>query len=137
AYVNISLSRIGAENSCPCIGSCVLLPTHCACTNKTGGEFAYTAQGLLKGEFLEECVAVSHNPRQHCFYCKDCPLERSKSNGYLEPCKGHLKRKFIKECWRKYGCGKQCGNRLIQQGIACNSQVFFSLPKEKDGVLVL
>ncbi|CAI8602788.1 unnamed protein product [Vicia faba] len=126
AYVNISLSRIGAEDSCPCIGSCVLLSTHCACTDKTGGEFAYTAQGLLKDEFLEECVAISHNPRQHCFYCKDCPLERSKSNGYLEPCKGHLKRKFIKECWRKCGCGKQCGNRLIQRGITCNLQVFFT-----------
>ncbi|KEH42475.1 histone-lysine N-methyltransferase SUVR2-like protein [Medicago truncatula] len=127
AYVNISLSRIGAEDSCSCIGSCVLLSdTHCACTCKTGGEFAYTAQGLIKEEFLEQCIAISHNPQQHCFYCKDCPLERSKSDGCLEPCKGHLKRKFIKECWSKCGCGKQCGNRVIQRGITYNLQVFFT-----------
>lgn len=127
ASVNISLSRIGAEDSCSCIGSCILLSdTHCACTNKTGGKFAYTAQGLIKEEFLEECIAISHNPQQHCFYCKDCPLERSKSDGCLEPCKGHLKRKFIKECWSKCGCGKQCGNRVIQRGITYNLQVFFT-----------
>jgi hypothetical protein len=122
ASVKISLSRIGAEDCCSCIGSCVL-STNCACIDKSGGEVAYTAQGLMKEEFLEECIAINHNPQQHCFYCNDCPLERSKSDGCLEPCKGHLKRKFIKECWSKCGCGKQCGNRVIQRGIAYNLQV--------------
>ncbi|TKY52770.1 Histone-lysine N-methyltransferase SUVR4 [Spatholobus suberectus] len=127
AYVDISLSRIGGEDCCStCIGNCVSLSTPCACAIKTGGEFAYTAQGLLKEEFLEECIAISRNPQQHFFYCKDCPLERSKNDGCLEPCKGHLKRKFIKECWSKCGCGKQCGNRVIQRGITCNLQVFFT-----------
>lgn len=124
AYVNISLSRIGAEYCCStCMGNCVL-STPCACANKTGGEFAFTAHGLLKEEFLEECIATSRNPQQNFFYCKDCPLERYKNDGCLEPCKGHLKRKFIKECWSKCGCGKQCGNRVIQRGITCNLQVF-------------
>lgn len=123
AYVNISLSRIGGQDCCStCIGNCVL-STPCACTNKTGGEFAYTAQGLLKEEFLEECIAISRNPQQHYFYCKDCPLERSKNDSCLEPCKGHLKKKFIKECWSKCGCGKQCSNRVIQRGITYNLQV--------------
>ncbi|KAG4976809.1 hypothetical protein JHK86_036283 [Glycine max] len=126
AYVNISLSRVGSEDCCStCMGNCVL-SSSCACANKTGGEFAYNAQGLLKEEFLEECIAISRNPQQHLFYCKNCPLERSKSDGCLEPCKGHLKRKFIKECWSKCGCGKQCGNRVIQRGITCHLQVFFT-----------
>ncbi|XP_027363541.1 probable inactive histone-lysine N-methyltransferase SUVR2 isoform X2 [Abrus precatorius] len=127
AYVNISLSRIGGKDCCStCMGNCLLPSTSCVCANKTGGEFAYTAQGLLKEEFVEECIAISCNPQQHFFYCKDCPLERSKNGGCLEPCRGHLKRKFIKECWSKCGCGKQCGNRVIQRGITCNLQVFFT-----------
>ncbi|CAJ2651788.1 probable inactive histone-lysine N-methyltransferase SUVR2 isoform X2 [Trifolium pratense] len=125
ACVKISLSRIGAKDCCSCIGSCIL-STNCACIDKTGGGFAYTARGLMKEEFLEECIAISHNPQQHCFYCQDCPLERSKNDGCLEPCKGHLKRKFIKECWSKCGCGKQCANRVIQRGVAYNLQVFFT-----------
>ncbi|XP_020237107.1 probable inactive histone-lysine N-methyltransferase SUVR2 [Cajanus cajan] len=127
AYVCISLSHIGGEDCCStCMGNCILSSTPCACANKTGSGFAYTAQGLLKEELLEECIAISHNPQQNFFYCKDCPLERSKNDGCLEPCKGHLKRKFIKECWSKCGCGKQCGNRVIQRGITCNLQVFFT-----------
>ncbi|KAF7010138.1 hypothetical protein CFC21_024597 [Triticum aestivum] len=47
-----------------------------------------------------------------------CPCARSTG--------GHLARKFIKECWSKCGCGKQCGNRVIQRGITCNLQVFFT-----------
>ncbi|KAL2323398.1 hypothetical protein Fmac_027777 [Flemingia macrophylla] len=125
AFVNISLSRVGVEDCCStCMGNCVLSSTPCACANKTGSGFAYTAQGLLKEELLEECIAISRNPQQ--FYCKDCPLERYKNDDCLEPCKGHLKRKFIKECWRKCGCGKQCGNRVIQRGLTCNLQVFFT-----------
>ncbi|TKY62317.1 Histone-lysine N-methyltransferase SUVR4 [Spatholobus suberectus] len=126
AYVNISLSRIGNEDCCStCMGNCVLSSKPCSCTNKTGGEFAYTTQGLLKEKFLEECIAISRNP-QNYFYCKACPLERSKNDDCLEPCKGHLKRKFIKECWSKCGCGKHCGNRVVQRGITCNVQVFLT-----------
>ncbi|KAK7393359.1 hypothetical protein VNO78_21912 [Psophocarpus tetragonolobus] len=126
AYVNISLSRIGGEDCCfTCMGNCVL-STPCACASKTGGQFAYSSEGLLKEEFLEECMSVCRNPQQNFFYCKNCPLERSKNDSCLEPCKGHLKRKFIKECWSKCGCGKQCGNRVIQRGITCKLQVFFA-----------
>ncbi|KAL2953211.1 hypothetical protein AAZX31_19G153900 [Glycine max] len=126
AYVNISLSRIGNEDCCStCMGNCVLSSNPCSCTNKTGGEFAYTAKGLLKEEFLDECIALSRDP-QNYFYCKACPLERSKNDDCLEPCKGHLKRKFIKECWSKCGCGKHCGNRVVQRGITCKLQVFLT-----------
>lgn len=123
AYVNISLSRIGNKDCCStCMGNCVLSPKPCSCANKSGGEFAYTAQGILREEFLEECIAISRDPQSY-FYCKECPFERSKNDGCLEPCKGHLKRKFIKECWSKCGCGKHCGNRVVQHGITCNLQV--------------
>ncbi|KAK7245323.1 hypothetical protein RIF29_40163 [Crotalaria pallida] len=126
AYVKISLSCIGNDDCCStCMGNCILSSKPCFCANKTGGEFAYTVQGLLKEEFLKECIAISHHP-QHFFYCKDCPLERSMSDGCLEPCKGHLKRKFIKECWSKCGCGKHCGNRVVQRGITCKLEVFLT-----------
>lgn len=123
AYVNISLSRVGSEDCCStCAGNCVLsIP--CACANKTGGEFAYGSRGLLKEQFLNSCIAISRNPQKHFFYCKNCPLDRIKNDGGLEPCKGHLKRKFIKECWSKCGCGKHCGNRVIQRGMTCKLQV--------------
>ncbi|XLR67272.1 hypothetical protein S83_017944 [Arachis hypogaea] len=126
AYVSISLSRIGNEDCCStCIGNCVLSSESCSCANKTGGGFAYTAQGLLKEEFLDECIVISCNPK-NCFYCEDCPVERSKNDDCSEPCKGHLRRKFIKECWSKCGCGKKCGNRVVQRGITCNLQVFLT-----------
>ncbi|KAJ7977181.1 Histone-lysine N-methyltransferase [Quillaja saponaria] len=127
AYVNISLSIIGEEDCCStCLGNCLLSPTPCACAYKTQGGFAYTSEGLVKEEFLEEYIAISHSPQRHLFYCKDCPVERSKNDDCLEPCKGHLKRKFIKECWSKCGCNKHCGNRVVQRGIACNLQVFYT-----------
>ncbi|KAA8550712.1 hypothetical protein F0562_002396 [Nyssa sinensis] len=128
AYVNFSLARIGDENCCStCFGDCLSLPTPCACAHETGGDFAYTAEGLVKEELLEECVSMNRDPQQHClFYCKECPLERSKNDDILEPCKGHLVRKFIKECWWKCGCSKQCGNRVVQRGINRNLQVFMT-----------
>ncbi|OAY83639.1 Histone-lysine N-methyltransferase SUVR4, partial [Ananas comosus] len=51
--------------------------------------------------------------KRHLFYCKDCPLERAKNEVRPDPCKGHPMRKFIKECWSKCGCNKQCGNRVF------------------------
>ncbi|ESW34587.1 hypothetical protein PHAVU_001G164300 [Phaseolus vulgaris] len=126
ACVNFSLSRIGNGDCCStCKGNCVLSSKPCPCTNKTGGEFAFTAQGLLKEAFLDECIAINRDS-QNYFYCKACPFERSKNDDCLEPCKGHLKQKFIKECWSKCGCGKQCGNRVVQRGISCKLQVFLT-----------
>ncbi|KAF7818470.1 putative inactive histone-lysine N-methyltransferase SUVR2 isoform X1 [Senna tora] len=127
AHVNFYLSNIGHEDYCStCLGNCLSSSTPCACANKTGGGYAYTSEGLVKEEFLDECITISRNPQQHQFYCKDCPLERAKNDDCLEPCKGHLKRKFIKECWIKCGCVKQCGNRVVQRGITCNLQVFLT-----------
>ncbi|GMP97077.1 hypothetical protein CsSME_00045470 [Camellia sinensis var. sinensis] len=127
AYVNFSSARIG-ENCCSiCLGDCLSSLTPCACANETGGDFAYTLEGLVKDEFLEECILMNRDPQKHChFYCKECPLERSKNDDIIEPCKGHLVRKFIKECWWKCGCSKQCGNRVVQRGRSCNLQVFMT-----------
>ncbi|CAL5394512.1 unnamed protein product [Camellia sinensis] len=127
AYVNFSLARIG-ENCCSiCLGDCLSSSTPCACANEAGGDFPYTLDGLVKDEFLEECISMNHDPQKHChFYCKECPLERSKNDDIIEPCKGHLVRKFIKECWGKCGGSKQCVNRVVQCGISCTLQVFMT-----------
>lgn len=131
AYMNFSLARIGDNNCCStCCGDCLSLSTPCACAHETGGEFVYTAEGLVKEEFLNECVSMNRKPEKHCqYFCKECPLERSKNEDIIEPCKGHLVRKFIKECWWKCGCSKQCGNRVVQRGITRNLQVFMTETK--------
>ncbi|KAJ1269724.1 hypothetical protein BS78_07G232900 [Paspalum vaginatum] len=128
AAVNISIARIGDEDCCAdCSGNCLSAPLPCACARATGGEFAYTPEGLVKTAFLDECTSVNHFPeKHHRFYCKACPVERSKNEASPGPCKGHLVRKFIKECWSKCGCGMQCGNRVTQRGITSKLQVFFT-----------
>lgn len=125
ACVNFSLARIGDDNSCStCSGDCLSLSTPCACAHVTGGDFAYTKEGLIKEEFLKECISMDRDPKKRCqFFCKDCPLERSKNEDIIEACKGHLMRKFIKECWWKCGCNRQCGNRVVQRGIRHKLQV--------------
>lgn len=126
AYVNFSLARIGDEDCCSdCFGDCLAASIPCACARETGGEFAYTSDGLVKDTFLDECVSMNREPQKHHHvFCRDCPLERSRSKG--GKCKGHLVRKFIKECWSKCGCNMKCRNRTIQRGITCNLQVFFT-----------
>ncbi|KAJ9540242.1 hypothetical protein OSB04_026748 [Centaurea solstitialis] len=126
AYVHFSLARIADDGCCSrCIGDCLSSRVPCACSRETGGEFAYTPQGLLKDEFLEACISMNLEPQNHhLFQCQDCPLERAKNVQNPEPCKGHLLRKFIKECWRKCGCTMECGNRVVQRGPTCKLQVF-------------
>lgn len=128
AFVDVSLARIGDEDCCAdCFGDCVAAAIPCACARETGGEFAYTSDGLLKKKFLDECISMNRDPQKHHhFYCKHCPIERSKNEDMPDPCKGHLVRKFVKECWSKCGCSKQCGNRVVQRGITFNFQVFFT-----------
>ncbi|PKA59421.1 Histone-lysine N-methyltransferase SUVR2 [Apostasia shenzhenica] len=128
AYVNFSLARIGDVDCCQdCFGDCLSTPIPCACTRETGGEFVYTRDGILKKEFLNECISMNRYPdKHHHFYCKDCPIEKSKNEKNPESCKGHLVRKFIKECWSKCGCSKQCGNRVVQRSITRNLQVFYT-----------
>ena len=124
AKLDISLSGIGDRNCCSsCFGDCLSAPVPCACAQVTGGEFAYTLEGLVKEDFLEKCISIT---REQCpIFCEECPLEKSKNDGCLEPCKGHLKMKFIKECWKKCGCNKKCGNRIVQRGITRSLQVGF------------
>ncbi|KAG6750697.1 hypothetical protein POTOM_045206 [Populus tomentosa] len=128
AYVLISLARIADVDCCSsCSGDCLSSRITCACARETGGEFAYTPKGLLKDDFLAACVCMRQTPeKNHFVYCQDCPLERSKNEDLPEPCKGHLFRKFIKECWRKCGCHMTCGNRVVQRGITCDLQVFMT-----------
>ncbi|KAF7805224.1 histone-lysine N-methyltransferase SUVR4 [Senna tora] len=139
ANVNISLARIADEGCCSdCSGNCLSAPLPCACAQETGGEFAYTTQGLLKEEFLTACLSMKKEPQDHHFvYCQECPLERSKNEYMPELCKGHLIRKFIKECWRKCGCDMQCGNRIVQRGLRCKLQVFFTREGKGWGVRTL
>ncbi|RDY01251.1 Histone-lysine N-methyltransferase SUVR4, partial [Mucuna pruriens] len=112
ANVNISLARIADEGCCAdCAGDCLSLSFPCACAQETGGEFAYSPQ--------------------------ECPLERFKNDNMPEPCKGHLVRKFIKECWRKCGCDMQCGNRIVQRGLRCKLQVYLTREGKGWGVRTL
>lgn len=129
ASVNVSLARISEDDCCSsCSGNCLLSSYPCACARETGGEFAYTREGLLKEEFLNHCMSMGCEPKkEHLFFCEDCPIERLKNDYKPDRCKGHLLRKFIKECWRKCGCDMQCGNRVVQRGISCKLQVRFFL----------
>lgn len=127
AYIDLSHARIGDENCCSdCFGDCLAEPLPCACATETGGEFAYTRDGLLKEEFLNNCISMRKEPLKHPhFYCKICPNERMKmevNSGKPDDCKGHSIQKFIKECWRKCGCSRNCGNRVVQRGITRNLQ---------------
>ncbi|KAJ0742413.1 putative [histone H3]-lysine(4) N-trimethyltransferase chromatin remodeling SET family [Helianthus annuus] len=128
ASVNLSLARIGDDNCCSaCFGDCLTSASSCVCALQAGGEFAYTKEGLVKEELLDECVNMNRDPQKHCLlYCKECPLERSKNEETVGTCKGHLDRSFIKECWLKCGCNKQCGNRVVQRGIQRKLQVFMT-----------
>ncbi|XP_059630393.1 histone-lysine N-methyltransferase SUVR4-like [Cornus florida] len=139
AYVKFILARISDENCCSnCFGDCMSLAIPCACAGETGGEFAYTPEGLVEEKFLEKCIAMNRDPQQHgLFYCKDCPLERSKDKSLSGPCKGHLVRKFIKECWYKCGCSIKCGNRVVQRGITVSMQVFMTPERKGWGLRTL
>ncbi|XP_052205270.1 probable inactive histone-lysine N-methyltransferase SUVR2 isoform X2 [Diospyros lotus] len=126
AYIHFSLARIADDNCCSsCSEDCLSTSVPCECARDTRGEFAYTPQGLLREEFLSDCISMNQEPQNHYHvYCTDCPLERAKNGNRPRPCKGHLVRKFIKECWRKCGCNMHCGNRVVQRGITCKLQVF-------------
>ncbi|RZC78062.1 hypothetical protein C5167_002242 [Papaver somniferum] len=139
AYIQFPLARIGDENCCSsCDGDCLSSPVPCACAGETGGEFGYTVEGLVKKEFLDECMSLCRDPKKHSFvYCKECPLERSNDADLPDKCKGHLVRKFIKECWSKCGCHIQCGNRVVQRGISRELQVFFTREGKGWGIRAL
>ncbi|XP_031268883.1 probable inactive histone-lysine N-methyltransferase SUVR2 isoform X3 [Pistacia vera] len=127
ACVNVSLYRIGDENCCSsCFGDCLSSAVACACARQSG-KYVYTSEGLLEKEFLDEYISMTRDPQQQCLLnCRCCPLERSRNEGVIEPCKGHIQRNIIKECWSKCGCYRQCGNRVVQRGINCKLQVFFT-----------
>ncbi|KAJ0078273.1 hypothetical protein Patl1_37403 [Pistacia atlantica] len=98
----------------------------CACVRQSG-KYVYSSEGLLEKEFLDECISMTQDPQQQCLLnCRCCPLEISRNEGIIEPCKVHLKRNIIKECWSKCGCHIQCGNRVVQRGINCKLQAFFT-----------
>ncbi|KAI3782940.1 hypothetical protein L2E82_13001 [Cichorium intybus] len=139
AYVDFSLARIADDNCCPtCYGDCLTSSTPCPCAIQSGGKFAYTTDGLVKEELLDECIKMNRDPQKRVVdYCKECPLERSKNEEILEQCKGHLERSFIKECWLKCGCNKKCGNRVVQCGIKYKLQVFMTSGGKGWGVRTL
>ncbi|KAK7301818.1 hypothetical protein RJT34_12694 [Clitoria ternatea] len=127
ANVKFALARISEVQCCShCSGDCLAISLPCECACMSGGEFAYTQEGLLKEKFLEECISLVKDLKEQNFYCKRCPVEMSKNKQKVEHCKGHLLRKFIKECWSKCGCNKSCGNRVVQRGISVKLQVFWT-----------
>nr|XP_011462304.1 PREDICTED: histone-lysine N-methyltransferase SUVR1-like isoform X2 [Fragaria vesca subsp. vesca] len=128
AHVNFALRCTSNQACCShCFGNCLASPEPCACAMQSGGGFAYTPNGTLKITFLEECLSVIHERKQHHYFCcKMCPLANFRKKKSSNACKGHLLQKFVKECWSKCGCNKGCGNRIIQQGISVKLQVFLT-----------
>ncbi|CAF1988366.1 hypothetical protein HID58_076028 [Brassica napus] len=126
AEVKFSLGNIKDQCCSSCCGDCLSPAMACSCATAPGG-FAYTKDGLLQNDFLEECISEARNPQKQVVqYCKECPLEIAKNEETLEPCKGHLKRKAIRECWINCGCTKKCGNQVVQHGLHTKLQVFFT-----------
>ncbi|XP_076903199.1 putative inactive histone-lysine N-methyltransferase SUVR2 [Bidens hawaiensis] len=128
AYVNFSLACITNKNCCStCSGNCLTSSTPCQCALQTGGEFAYSDEGTIKEDILDNCIQTNRDPQKcQLLYCKECPLEKLKNEGVLGNCKGHLDRSFIKECWLKCGCYTKCGNRVVQSGIRYKLQIFMT-----------
>lgn len=126
APVKFSLSSFSDEQSCSssCIEDCLASAMPCNCAIAIDNGFAYAADGIIKEDFLEARISEARDQRKQVLqFCKECPLERAKNEEILEQCKGHLKRKAIKECWIKCGCTKKCGNRVVQRGIHNKLQV--------------
>lgn len=126
AYINISLARLGDEDFClDCVGDCLTAPHSCPCTRETGGEFAYTNDGRLKPALIELELETNQDLNRNMVFCAsgwDCPIERVKPD-ISDKCKGHVARKFVKECWHKCGCSMRCGNRVVQRGICRKLEV--------------
>ncbi|KAF8104455.1 hypothetical protein N665_0172s0085 [Sinapis alba] len=127
AEVKFSLGNIKDDQCCSsCCGDCLSPSMACSCATALSG-LTYTKDGLLQNDFLEKCISEARDPQKQVVqYCKECPLEIAKNEETLEPCKGHLKRKAIGECWSNCGCTKKCGNRVVQHGIHIKLQVFFT-----------
>ncbi|KAI3473034.1 hypothetical protein Pfo_031158 [Paulownia fortunei] len=131
AYVRFLLAHISEENCCTnCSGDCLSVEIPCTCAGETGCEFAYSLGGLVKEKFLNNFISMDQCLQQrNLFYCQECPLERFNRKNLSAKCKGHVVRKFIKECWDKCGCSMKCGNRVVQQGITAKLQVFMTPEK--------
>ncbi|CAH8323068.1 unnamed protein product [Eruca vesicaria subsp. sativa] len=127
AEVKFSLGNIKADEHCSsCCGDCLSPSMACSCATALSG-FRYTKDGLLQQDFLEDCISEAHDPQKRVLqYCQECPSEIAKNEETLEACKGHRKRKVIRECWSNCGCTQKCGNRVVQNGIHIKLQVFFT-----------
>ncbi|KAI5075707.1 hypothetical protein GOP47_0009783 [Adiantum capillus-veneris] len=124
AYVNFALARIGEEDCCAkCVGNCLERYPPCHCARESGGEFAYDLEGRLRQSLLREAIADKRNTESSSARNKYCDKGLCFLNS--EQCKGHLIRKFVKECWSKCGCDMQCGNRVVQRGICRKLQVSY------------
>lgn len=121
AHVGISMARIGEDDRCSgCVGNCLDNRVPCECTRLTDGEYAYTVEGCLYPHFLKQELERKRDLNL-LSYCQPgaCPVERTND----EVCKGHVQRRFIKECWEKCGCTQLCGNRIVQRGVVHRLQV--------------
>ncbi|KAL6532596.1 hypothetical protein OROHE_014018 [Orobanche hederae] len=112
------------DSDLDCSGDCLSIEIPCACAGKTGCEFTYTPNGLVREDFLNDFVSKSRSVPQHdLFYCRNCLMAQFSNGNSIGKCKGHVNRRFIKECWYKCGCGMNCGNRVVQRGITAKLQL--------------
>lgn len=127
AHTTFSLARIGEDDCCVgCTGNCLDSPLPCACARLTDGEYAYTVEGRLYQNFIQQEKDKKLNSSSLSF-CQPglCPYGGMKDQKFPEPCKGHVQRRFIKECWEKCGCTQLCGNRVVQRGLTRKLQVLW------------
>lgn len=122
ARLDRSLYPIRPGDSCKCgPRDCLTAPVPCECATESGGEFAYGEDGLLRDCYLQQGISDCSSCKipGGC-YCLDVPRVDARGRGKASP----IQRTFIRECSVKCGCHQKCGNRVVQQGMKYQIEVF-------------
>lgn len=114
AHVPTTFQSLRPEDYCLCSRECFGGNGTCACQADSVGGVAYTKGGIVEDAFL-----YNHN-EEDAHYCKK---GRRCFNGE-SLCRGHVLRLFLKECSVKCRCYSDCGNRVVQQGMKFQVEVF-------------
>jgi hypothetical protein len=114
ARVQPTLESFRPGDYCSCIMECLGVDATCTCQANLEGGVAYKEGGIVMDEYLEQCNTGDTN------YCKkgaSCVMGD-------QVCEGHVPRIFLKECNVKCRCRSDCGNRVVQQGMKYQVEVF-------------
>lgn len=114
AVVPTTLQSLRPGDFCICSPECLGANGTCACQSSPRGGVAYSEGGQLEDAYLE--------PRneEDAHYCK----KGARCFNGDSVCRGHVGRLFVKECNVKCRCHRDCGNRVVQQGMKYQVEVF-------------